>query len=483
MSATPLAHRAALPALLFALVWLSCAWFGSWPFNDNQATRLYAAIALVEEGRASIDDYAPLTIDKARFGDHHYLDKAPGMTLLAAPAVAALGRFDGDRARDHPLSRGDYWFGRYLRSRLWLTTALGSAVLTALGAVALFALARDAIGSTGGGLVAALGYALGTPAWGWSTTLFGHAPVAALYAIAAWAVWRGTQARASPGHALLAGVALGGAVLIEYQAVLAGAVIGLWALWRLRGRDGAGVAILAALAGALPAAAALIGYNLIAFGQPFRIGYAGVVGWDGMRQGLFGLTYPKPLVLLELLIGSRRGLLWVAPVLLLAPAGLAGLIAARRTRDLGVMAAAGAATVLLVNAAYVYWDGGFSTGPRHSLPAVPLLALGLGALWAARPRWRAGIALLLLLSIALNLAIAATDIFAPDDKPFPIWDPVLGVALPAGRFDDWPSVWLYWRPWQGMVLYLTLALPLAALLLVAARLRARPNIYRTDGAA
>lgn len=477
-----LRHRFALPALLFALVWLSCAWFVSWEFNDNQATRLYAAIALVEQGRASIDDHAPLTIDKARFGAHFYLDKAPGMTLLALPAVAAVDALHGDRASAYPPSRGDYGFGRYLRWRLWVASAMIGATLTALAALALFALGEGVTGQSAAGLVAALGYALGTPIWGFSTTLFGHAPVAALFVIASWAIWRGTRETASRDHAALAGLALGLAVSIEYQAVIAGSVIGLWALWRLRGRPGAARAIGAALIGALPAAAALIAYNMIAFGEPLRIGYAGVVGWDGMRQGLFGLTYPKPLVLLEVIIGGRRGLLWVAPVLVLAGFGLARLIAARRARDLGVMAATLALVVLLVNAAYVYWDGGNSTGPRHSLPAVPFLALGLAPLWGAGPRWRAALLGLLPLSIALNLAIVATQIFAPDDKPFPLADPV-GTMVAAGRFRTVPSALFDWRPWQGLVLYLTLALALAALVLIAARLRPSANIYRTDGAA
>ena len=74
--------------LLFALVWLSCVWFGSWALNPNNATRMYAGMALVERGDARIDQYQALTIDKAEFGGHFYMDKAPGMTLLSLPAMA-----------------------------------------------------------------------------------------------------------------------------------------------------------------------------------------------------------------------------------------------------------------------------------------------------------------------------------------------------------------------------------------------------------
>ena len=41
-----------------------------------------------ERGDARIDEFRNLTIDKAEFDDHVYLDKAPGMTLLALPAAA-----------------------------------------------------------------------------------------------------------------------------------------------------------------------------------------------------------------------------------------------------------------------------------------------------------------------------------------------------------------------------------------------------------
>ena len=49
-----------IPLLLFVLVWLSAGWFGSWEGNPNNATRLFAAIELVEHGDARIDRWAPL---------------------------------------------------------------------------------------------------------------------------------------------------------------------------------------------------------------------------------------------------------------------------------------------------------------------------------------------------------------------------------------------------------------------------------------
>lgn len=474
-----LQRRLAVPVLLFVLVWLSMAWFGSWALNPNNSTRLFAAISLVEDGDATIDEFADATIDKARFGDHVYLDKAPGMTLMAIPAVAAVRAATGQTSKGLVKRVNDYPFERFLTERLRLAAMLGPALLTALAAVALCSLASDMTGDARAGLVAAAAYALGSPAWGWSTTLFGHAPVAALLIIATWAVWRCSNGpdpdgRARWALAALAGAALGWAVVVEFQAVIAGSVIALWALWRFVRQSDRAPLIAAATAGGVAALLPMIGYNLLAFGVPIKFGYQGVVGFEGMQQGLFGLTYPKFPVIMELLFGTRRGLIWVAPVLILAPVGLARMTRHKPARDLGIIAIAVSVVVLMVNASYYYWDGGFSTGPRHSVPALPFLALGVGWLWHVVERRRARLAILALLglSVAVNLMIAATDINAPETDPFPLWQPIFTPDFVGGRFRDLPSVMLGVSPWAGFWLYLAVAVALSLALYRAMIVRA-----------
>ena len=467
------AYRAgrAVPWLLFALLWFSYGWFGSWEFNPNNSTRLFAAISLAEQGDATIDEFAHLTIDKARFGQHFYLDKAPGMTLLATPVVAATYELTGQGARTLNKAMRDPGFEPYMRLRARLSAVLITGLLGALAGVALWALGRALTGDAHAALFGAVGYALGTPIWGWSTTLFGHAAVAHLWVIAIWAIWSGTQGTALRGRALVAGAALGWAVAIEYQALLGGAVIALWALTRLWRRPGAVAAMGLAAAGGLTALLAIIDYNLLAFGSVFRLGYQGVVGFDGMNQGLFGLTYPKGDVLFALLFGLRRGLIWVAPVLVFAVLGLAPLFA--RARGLAVMLVTLSAVVLLVNAAYVYWDGGFSTGPRHSVPAIAPLAIALAPAWARLrgPVMRAAALALLALSVAINLIIAAAEIFAPEEKPFPLWDPILTIDWARSDFRDLPGEFWGWSHWWGLALYLVVAGALAIMLVAAARRR------------
>ena len=445
---------------LFGLVWLSCVWFGSWALNPNNAVRLFAAISLVEGQGGRIDAYRDLTIDHAQFGGHVYLDKAPGMTLLALPAVAVADAAD-PAPPVIPASIYDATFEHYVALRLRLAVALVSALLTAGAALALYDLGGRLTGRASAGLVAALGFALGTPVWGWSTTLFGHAPVASLLVIAIWALWRGPAAR----FAAIAGAALGLAVLIEFQAVLPGAVIAVWGAIRLRRARPVAIASVAGLATLL---IPFVAYNLVVFGMPFRIGYQGVVGFAGMNQGLFGLTAPKPTVVLDILFGQKRGLVWVAPILVLAPVGL--WLLGRRARGLALTLTAAVTVVLMVNAAYVYWDGGHSTGPRHSVPAIGLLAIGLAPLWASLHQFwqRIATGALLGLSVVINLMIAAANVTAPDTYPFPLADPIL-TSWRNGALRTLPSEFFGWTPLAGVVLYLAIALPLTAWLLAHVR--------------
>jgi 4-amino-4-deoxy-L-arabinose transferase-like glycosyltransferase len=471
-------HKLALG--LFLLVWFSAAWFGSWHYNPNNATRLFAAVQLVEKGEATIDPYQTMTIDKAEFGEHYYLDKAPGMTLMAMPVVWLADKATGTTADLYAKTFDDPGLDAFIKLRFRLAVALTVATLTAFAAVLLFDLATGITGSPQAGLITALGYALATPVWGWSTTMFGHAPVGALLLIATWAIWRGTSGARELGrwrYPVMAGAALGWGLVIEYPIVFSALPICLWVVWRTRTVSWPvrvrlfGLAAAAGLVALVP----LVLYNEIAFGVPFKIGYEGVVGFNGMNQGLFGLTYPKIDVLWQLVVGPARGLLWVAPLAVIAPFGIVRLIRAAETRDLGWLAAAIILAVLLYNSAYVYWDGGSATGPRHSIPMVGFLALGLAPLWRDwRARGRGWIAGLVGCGMLLNLVIAATEITAPHDARFPILDPILKNFF-KGLVRDVPGDYWGWPPMLGLVPYLLVAVPLLWWLVREASTGAKPR--------
>src|ERR1700687_3019207 len=228
--------------------------------------------------------------------------------------------------------------------------------------------------------------------WSYATLFRSHATVAALllFAFAGALTVRDVH---SPRRDLLLGAAVGlatgWATVTEYPAAPAAAILAVLALIHVWPSGPTRIQRVAAgvTAGALICAVVLFSYQYLAFGSPFCLSYAYSTynvpsPAPEMGNGLFGLTYPRFWILRELLVGRYRGLLLLAPVLTLAPIGFVQL--GRRRPDFRPSIAAAAPLAvyyLLLNASYKYWDGGYSTGPRHLSPLVPFLCLALGLLW------------------------------------------------------------------------------------------------------
>jgi hypothetical protein len=207
---------------------------------------------------------------------------------------------------------------------------------------------------------------------------------------------------------LLVGLAAAWAVVTEYPAAPAALIIAMlaWRSWRW------------VLLGAMLPVLGLAAYNAAAFGSPLRVGYESVQGFTGMQEGLLGITTPKRTVLQEILFGEFRGLLPLAPVLVIAPVGWLKL----RSRPAALAAASIVAYYLLFNASYFYWDGGFSYGPRHIGAALPFLALGLAPLWMGH--LKVPLVLLTAWGIAMAGMAVSTTVLLPESVMAPIRDVV-----------------------------------------------------------
>jgi hypothetical protein len=94
------------------------------------------------------------------------------------------------------------------------------------------------------------------------------------------------------------------------------------------------------------------------------------------------------------------------------------VVAYRRQADLVVLSASIFVVYLLINAGYVYWDGGFSTGPRHIVPslAFALLPIALAYDAASRPL-RYLIVALVGAGLLANLVAAGATMTTPQDVP------------------------------------------------------------------
>ncbi|MGQ0720566.1 MAG: hypothetical protein ACT4PE_03205 [Candidatus Eiseniibacteriota bacterium] len=370
----------------------------------GSATRFDLARSLVERGSVRIDEYHGNTGDKAMVDGGYYSDKAPLPSLLGAAGVAGA----------HALRSVT---GRPVSDAVWLTLAGGLAALaasglvTALGGVAFHLALRDRGLSFRRAWSATFLVFLGTTLLPYATLLQGHAPAAA-WLFLFFHVAFPARATPGPGRCAVAGAIASAAFATEYLtppplAVLAGI--------SLLSRPGGRLARAAAFAlGALPGLLLLGTYHQAAFGSPLDVGYRHEVlpvFQESMGTGLLGVRAPAPRVAAELLFGPYRGLFFASPVLLLAVSGLARLLRDRERRAEAAAAVLIFVYYLVVNAGYSTWHGGWAVGPRHLVPAIPFLGLGV----AAELGRRRGAFVLGAVSVVLMLAATSVQPEVPED--------------------------------------------------------------------
>lgn len=425
-------------AIIFVLAFVAFARLSPQdPFNPQHVTRIALALSL-SEGRADIDRLADYTVDKAFFDGHYYADKQPGVSLLAVPAVIATRMaLEAAGATSDPSDLDT--LGTYVRVAAIAVISVPAALAVAL----LFLMALRLGASQAAATFAACTLAVGTPFFGWSTTLFAHSLSGAIL-LGAMALI--VLVRPSGWVTAAVGLLLGYLLVVDITAAPAGALVGLYLLIasRQRGRD-----LAALVAGGIVGLAPLLIYNQLAFSSPFRLGYSQVQGFEGMQQGFFGVTFPQPMVLGELLFGHFRGLLPLASVLLLVPIGLVAMVRQVPTRGMAVVIVGTLLCFLLINASYFYWDGGSSTGPRHLVAALPLACLALAFAWP--PGWAAKVVALLLLfaSLAISMVAANVDTMAPTQFPNPLFDYLLPRFISGGWL---PATLTTGVLWLGFVL-------------------------------
>jgi hypothetical protein len=414
---------------IFLLAFAAFAWLAPQePGNWQVVTRLGLTLSIVESGQLNIDRFADRTGDKALFEGHYYADKVPGLSFLALPVVAATALVINATGGDVDSDRN---FERFART----ATIAVNGLISALATVLLFLTAIRLGATRTGALFAAGALAFATPFFGWSTAFFAHSVsgslllfVAAAIAFAFVDASAGQSRSPSMLFGLGLGMLLGYALVVDLTAApacLLGGVLPLALAARLGAvpffRMASGLAVGGVL-GLLP----LLVYNQLAFGSPFTLGYSLVVDAEGMQQGFFGITWPKPGVVVQLLFGLYRGLLPLSPILVLVPVGLYVMWRAPRTR-----VAAGAILFVLcsflwINASYYEWDGGESTGPRHLVAMLSLCCLALAFAWPRRFWARTVTLVLLAASLVLSLICAVAGMFAPDE----IRNPLVHFLLP-----------------------------------------------------
>ncbi|MGC8643458.1 MAG: hypothetical protein ACP5XB_26675 [Isosphaeraceae bacterium] len=394
--------RLRLELSVFLTLLGSYAYF--WHARDwNASSRLILTYALFDSRTVCLDGLDQQTGDIALFHEHYYCDKLPGFSFAATVPYGLARSILG--LPPHPLAPpppprtkalahwpADYW-----------TTLGTSGLFTAACAILLMRLARRLGCSPRAAAVVALAYGLATPAYVYATLAYGHQLSAFALLGSFCLIWTRGAGR-EVVRMLAAGFLAAYASVIELQLGPVSAILGIWLVFQcLAGRRRGSALFFFALGAALPTLALLV-YNDQAFGSPWELGYFHHARKEFAevhnRQNPLGLRSPDLSKVIPLLWGEHRGLLFYAPILLLAVPGWI-VLCLRRQFALAASSLAIVLAVFLVNLSYPEWTGGWSTGPRLLLPLLPFAMIPVAAALTGPSRWRR-----LAFALAVVLALA-----------------------------------------------------------------------------
>ncbi|HEX4514190.1 MAG TPA: hypothetical protein VH054_11660 [Polyangiaceae bacterium] len=389
--------------------------------DENQATRIFLARAIVERGAPDITPNAGHLIDKGRIGQRYFSDKAPLVSWIATVPYA-LTRV-ADRLFRVPRNRATE------RVRVHVLAASISGVCGAIATwfvhatlVLLGATRRRAA-------FVAVGYALGTLVFPYSTVLYGHVVAAMLVAWSFWVIVRSDAGGLfDPRAAATLGALWSLSTICEYPTALLCAVQAIAIaprVWRTKTWPWI-------LAGAAPSVVLHAAFAFWAFGSPFVLPYRFVAEpffRARMSTGFLGLDHPTLARLYGVLLSPYRGLFFFCPFLVLSFAGFGDWLVAREHRRALAICAASVVVYVLFAGSYYAWDGGLSTSCRHLVPALAFFVVPIA--WFLRGSsarvWIAVFALAA--SIAIMLACTAV-LVEQREGPMGLMNPFYDTVVP-----------------------------------------------------
>ncbi|HET7503086.1 MAG TPA: hypothetical protein VFK02_18825 [Kofleriaceae bacterium] len=380
--------------------------------SANELPRAYLVRAIVDDHTFAIDRGVAAwgaTADVSPSGGHLYSNKAPGSSLVAVPAYAAV------RAVAGPPS---------LAVTMWICrVAAGIAPMLAFLVLLWRFLARFAP-DPGVRRLVVIGYALGSLAMTYSILFYSH-QLGAICIASAWIVALDVAAGRRGRLAMAAaGLLAGAAPLVDYQAAFAALPIAVHVLVELPRGERLRATGLAIAGAALPIAA-LLAYHAACFGSPWRTGYdASTTFAMYHQQGLLGITRLRWEAFTGSLVRPDNGLLALSPWWLIAIPGTAALWRSGQRR-VAVVSASVAVLYLLFVSSINFWRGGWEIGPRYIAAMLPFLLPAVATqlqAWAPRRAWIGVAGGAIGVGVAVYVLSSATFPYWPDSVRHPLYD-------------------------------------------------------------
>jgi hypothetical protein len=386
-----------------ALLYLYCFPYYPKIHSANELPRAYLVKAMVDHGTFVIDDGVARwgsTVDVSPSAGHQYSNKAPGSSMLAVPVYAVAKWVGGEEPS--------------LALTMWICRVFTGVVPTLLFLLLLARFLPRYSDRPDHQKLVLVAYAIGSMAMTYSILFISH-QLSAVVVGSGWIFLVEEMELNKSGLAVAprlryskifaAGLLLGAAPLVDYQALFAGVPIAAWLLWRCWQRgpaDGTRIVAIAAVGAALPIIV-LLWYHAACFGSPWRTGYDASTAFAHFhQQGFLGITSPHVEWFIGSTVSGDNGLFTLAPWLLLIFPGW-WLLYRNGHRSTMFVTAAVFAIYLLFVSSINFWRGGWCVGPRYITVMLPFLLPSALAAVTAISKWRAGQAF-----VAAMVLVAAT---------------------------------------------------------------------------
>jgi len=375
--------------------------------GTNALSRFATMKSMSEEQTFKINKYVDWTFDWAQTPDgNYYSNKAPGPMFLAFPIFFIIDKLGKIVTPKNKYSEKTSPTPQMLVSIL-------SQVVPWLTLICLTFLCLQKLNfSTSATLFTTLALLFGNTSSLFMNSFFGHG-MAAILMVA-------TIISLLKNNFFWTGLSYGWLLLTDYSAAffLPGLIIALV----IRNKKDLSWMKFFILGGIVPGMFWLW-YHIACFGSPFVVAsrYQNPMFQDVQGQeSLFGIfsSQFKPSILVELIFGTKRGLLFTQPWVLLIPAMIMYNWKRITTRMWEMLALAVPFFIflLLMNTQFGGWHGGHSAGPRYLALSFPPLCFLAGSLFdSTSRRFQAALWIFLIITIAINSLVYAGTVLVPSE--------------------------------------------------------------------